>query len=238
MPRGGMAHGDGVSRGETCIKGPAIAAPSCTRNGPPEKTIRTLIQFIVMFSAVVLGLLLASALETVPARIQQFYLVSDARRSLQAELTETKSKVIVELAAQHAATKTLEQRIAFAEALRRDRHAPPPADLLPRSFPMLPSTNWDAAVASGAVALMTFREVRFYEAAYQAERAYSAVETEARRSWFGLASFDGDNAGLSDAEILDEERQLRIALAYTANLEASGVGLLQKIEDALNAKRQ
>jgi hypothetical protein len=200
---------------------------------PPEGPIRSIQQFLIQIFTITVGLLIALGLEGLVARHHEHNLVVEARRNLQAELTECKTKLIANLATQRDAEKAIERLIAFAGALHKDRHATPPASNLSRTFVVLPSTSWDAAVAIGAIALMPYREVRDYSAAYQGERAYMDLENDAKRASFELSAFDGDYAGMSDAAIENGERQLKISLTYAMSLESTGVIVLQELETAL-----
>jgi hypothetical protein len=198
-----------------------------------ERLFRSLQRHLLLILTVAAGLLVALAIQALVLGYREYKRAEETRRFLLAELVDSKMKLIADLTETHDASLAIEHLTAFAHALRTDRGAAAPPDKLERSFAALPSVNWDAAVATGAIATLPYREARSYATAYQAARDYMNMESEAKRSWLELASFAPDYRSLSDAEIAAMERQLKISAAYSLGVQASGVALLQKIDDAL-----
>jgi hypothetical protein len=127
----------------------------------------------------------------------------------------------------------MRQFLEFATALRKDRHAPPPGDALSGTFVLLPDTNWNTATAMGAISLMPYTEVRLYSKAYEGERAYMDIEADAKRSLFTLAGLPDDYAAMSDTQLAEGEKLLRVSLALEMTLIDSAERLIGAIDDAL-----
>lgn len=202
---------------------------------PAERLFRSLLRHLLLILTVAAGLLVALAIRGLVTGYLDYKRAEETRRHLLAELTDSKTRLIADLTEAHDTTLVLEHLGAFMHTLRTDRAATPPPDRLERTFASLPRANWDTAVASGAIGVLPYREARSYASAYRAAETYMDVESAAKRSWFELAGFAPDYRALSDAEIAAMERQLKVSMAYSLDLQASGVALLQKIDDALRA---
>ena len=202
---------------------------------PAERVLRSLQRSLLLALAVAAGLLMALAIDGLASGYRDYKRAEETRRYLLAELTESKTKLIADLTEVHDKTVALEHLGAFTHALRIDHGAAPPPDRLERTFASLPRANWDTVVATGALRTLPYREARSYASAYRAAEDYMRVESEAKRSWFEIESFAPDTSTLSDADIAAMDRQLKVSMAYSLDLQASGVALLQKIDDALRA---
>jgi type II secretory pathway pseudopilin PulG len=200
---------------------------------PSEGPIHSIRQFLLHILTITIGLLIALALEGLVARVHERNLVREARANLRAELSEARAKMQDNLQAQKQSTEAIRALLVFAAALRRDRHTPPPPQDITNTFVILPQTSWNTTAATGAIGLMPYAEVRRYTAAYDGERAYMDAEDNAKRSWFEYAGFPDNYEQMTDAQLDEGERILRILLALEATLTDTGQRLVGWMDDAL-----
>jgi hypothetical protein len=200
---------------------------------PPEGPIQSIKQFGLHILTITIGLLIALALEGLVARIHEHSLVREARNNLRAELAETQGKLKENLEAQKQSIDAIRRLLAFAAAMHKDRHTPPPPGDLVTTFVLLPETSWNTTVATGAVGLMPYAEVRRYAGVYEGERSYMDIEKEAERDWIEFAGFPDDYSQLTDAQLAEGERILNVLLTVERTLADTGQRLAGRIDDAL-----
>jgi hypothetical protein len=194
----------------------------------PEHPIRSLRDFLTHIATVTCGILIALGLEQLVERHHNHVLAAHAREDFGAELAENRTRVEAALASDKTIAAWLDANIAYGDG--RLKHAKatqdPTLEKTPtRLFLVLPSSAWDVGLATQAVNQLGFAEARALSRAYNRQATLNGLEAVAREQWLSVARWQGsDTDKLSDAELVDLLRDLRVADAYAyalAGLEAS-----------------
>jgi hypothetical protein len=189
---------------------------------PPEHPIRSLRDFVIQLFTVTCGIVIALGLESLVVRHHEAALAHQARIEFAAEIAENQDRVRAAVAESGTILAWMEALIAAGTA--REHHQPykMPAGPNTRHFITLPATAWDTALATQAVSLLSFAEVRALSAAYTRQSALADLNGKARDQWVSMAAY-GDIADLSDDDVRHGLKDVMVAYAYArsiADLEA------------------
>jgi hypothetical protein len=204
---------------------------------PPEHPIRSLRDFGMAILTVTCGIIIALGLEGALQKHHDRVLADSARAEFRAEISENRRNIQGQI--QEAVPIFDWMQLAVTAAKARLAHQPNqfPAPLASRSFPHLPQNAWDTALATQAIAHMSFSEVRALSTVYAQQTALNDVIARARDQWITLASY-GDTsalAALPDETVRKGTGDLLVAYGYTATIVDSEKHLLESYDKAMAA---
>jgi hypothetical protein len=204
---------------------------------PPEHPIRSLRDFGMAILTVTCGIIIALGLESALQSWHDRALAENARAEFRAEITENRRNVENQIAESVPILDWMTQAIGAATA--RLDHKPYQIRELrtARSFPHLPQTAWDTALATQAIAHLRFDEVRALSKVYAEQTGLNEVIERARDQWISLASY-GDPATLGqmpDETVRKGLGDVTVAYSYAAAIAASEKRLLDVYVKALAA---
>lgn len=195
---------------------------------PPHEKIHGFRDFLLHLLTITIGLLIALGLEALVERVHQNHLRAEAEQNVKHEIEDNRREV--------ANTRALlageEQNLVAILRYMRARAANKPYEIHDMSikFAMgtLKDASWSTAAATGALALMDYQEVKKFEAAYQDQLQFEAVEREVLNDVLQLQSYvlyDFDPLTFPPAEAEVAERDVRLALSHLHAVDQIGRGL-------------
>jgi hypothetical protein len=197
------------------------------------KAIHSLREFLSELGTIVLGIVIALALEAAVQAQHDAHMVAHARADFREELTRNRAAVQQDLQRNAAMEPVLAQLIGLAEA--RLHHAPPapPPNSVTRTFVNLRQSAWRTALSTQVMAHFPHDEARALSEAYAEQEAFAATEQTAQQDWFELAAFDAADPAISDSDVRQALKQVRVSYAYLVSLENLERRLVQAYDGAL-----
>ena len=183
---------------------------------------------------IVLGILIALALDSAVTELHNREVVEKARAQLSTEITTNRDHLKEVIQTADADTAALRAYIHYGEDRLHHRAHKLPNDALPGDFTTLSTSAWESAVATNALVHMPFDQANALASAYASSRAFNSLEERIEDRWFELSSI-GDPSDLSDAEVRRVLGQLRVAYAYQTATAQAGRDVLHKYDTALTA---
>jgi hypothetical protein len=181
---------------------------------------------------VTIGILIALGLEGARETMHEKHLVRESRESFREEITENRSKLVLEL-------KNLEEtRGAIDQALKQLSAAKPQTDqfqsvaAIKPSFYIFRSTAWQTALSTGALAHMNTAEVAKYAESSQATVSYTSYEERALLVYFDVKAI-GSGGKLSLQNQDELASRLRVFNQHEVILHHLAEQLLASYDAAL-----
>jgi hypothetical protein len=201
---------------------------------PPHHPINSVRDFLLQIFTVTCGIVIALALEGVVVGWHDTRLLRATRQDFAAEIGENAAKVEQVRAAATGDAAWIKGALAYGEARLKHQDTKPLQLIGGRTFPTLADSAWETAQATQAVRLMRFDEARAVAAAYNQQAEVNLISGQALNQWVGIAAY-GDIADLSEPEMREGMRQLRVAYAYTVSLRFMEEKLLEEYRAAQRA---
>jgi prefoldin subunit 5 len=203
----------------------------------PEKPIHTRKEFMFHMFTVVLGILIALALDGMVTWAHHRILVREARANIATELRnnrETIQKAVPEIQARQ---KQLQEMIATIDAVEKSRKLP--AGHLGYNYASyeLYSTAWKTASVSGAVTHMEYDQLKDYTDAYDLQQDFLTVQAQGFASVGDLAAalrvLDQDLTKVPQDRLEELQREALKILTVQRTLENISAGLMLAYDKAL-----
>lgn len=198
------------------------------------KPVHSWREFATELATIIVGILIALALESALEAWRGEALVAHAREDFRVEIAANRDKLEADLKAATATQAKLNALIAASKA--RLQHQPPPAAgavNLDRMFVSLQDSAWTSALSVQVLARFPHRQARAIAAVYSDQAEFSALQRDAVRIWVELAGYviDGDEA--SEVDIRNELREATISLVYLQSLATTEKQLRATCDTAL-----
>lgn len=203
----------------------------------PDKPIHSKKEFMFHMFTVVLGILIALALDGMVTWAHHRILVREARANIATELRnnrETIQKAVPEIQARQ---KQLQEMIATIDAVEKSRKLP--AGHLGYNYASyeLYSTAWKTASVSGAVTHMEYDQLKDYTDAYDLQQDFLTVQAQGFASVGDLVAalrvLDQDLTKVPQDRLEELQRQALKILTVQRTLENISAGLMLAYDKAL-----
>jgi len=179
--------------------------------------------FAVHILIVTVGILIALGLEAARESWKENKAVSEARRSLEAELHLNREQLRLEREQVDQANRDLDRLLTNLPQLAKT-----PAELqaqvlkVPFGSYFYRTTAWDSALASGVVAHMDVNELHLFDEAYLGVKNYQDVQKSTIPDWISVQAYFGSHPAYTAAEIIEGEERLRSLKIRNEFLESVG----------------
>ncbi len=204
----------------------------------PEKPIHSKKEFIFHMFTVVLGILIALALDGMVTWAHHRILVREARANIATELRNNKEiiqKAVPEILARE---KQLQGMISTIDEVEKGRKLLPTAHIgyTFASYEIY-STAWKTASVSGAVTHMEYDQLKAYTDAYDLQQDFLTVQAQGFAAVGDLAAamhlFEQDLRKVPQGRLEEAQRQAVKILTIQKTLENVSAGLIQAYDNAL-----
>ncbi len=166
--------------------------------------------FAVHILIVTIGILIALGLEGARESWKENKAVSEARRSLDAELHLNRDQLRLEREQVVQANRDLDRLLANLPQLAKT-----PAELrsevlkVPFGSYFYRTTVWDSALASGVLAHMEADELHLFDEAYLGVKNYQDVQKNTIPDWISVQAYFASHPAYTAAELIEGEERLR-----------------------------
>jgi hypothetical protein len=220
----------------------AKAATTTTEGEPmeihaPDKPIHSKKEFMFHMLTVVLGILIALALDSIVTWAHHRILVREAGANIATELRNNKETIEKAVPEIQARQKQLQAVISTIDEIEKSRKVP--TGKIKYSFASyeLYSTAWKTASVSGAVTHMEYEQLKDYTDAYDLQQDFLTVQSQGFSSVGNLAAamhvLDQDIAKVSKERLEDIQRETLKILTIQKTLENVSAGLISAYDKAL-----
>jgi hypothetical protein len=203
----------------------------------PEKPIHTKKEFLFHMFTVVLGILIALALDGMVTWAHHRILVREARANIATELRNNREiiqKAVPEILARE---KQLEEMISTIDALEKGRKLPTGRAAHAFATYEIYSTAWKTASVSGAVTHMEYEQLKAYTDAYDLQQDFLTVQAQGFASLGDLAaamhSFEQGLTKVPQDRLEEAQRQVLKLLTIQKTLESVSAALILAYDNAL-----
>lgn len=146
----------------------------------PDKPIHSKKEFLFHMLTVVLGILIALALDGIVQWAHHRALVREARENITVEIEKNKEQIDAAMPEFKQRTDALNHVIAAMQQLQKTHQVAKGKQLFyTMSNHDLYSTAWQTAATSGAVTYMSYDELRRYTDVYVTQQTYSKLQEQA-----------------------------------------------------------
>jgi hypothetical protein len=201
---------------------------------PPHSPINSVRDFLLQIFTVTCGIVIALGLEAFVTWRSDEALAQVTRADFRAEISENLAKLEQMKPGMQSDFKWMVAMIEYGEGKLRHQNGKQPAGPDTRSFPALPKSAWDTALATQAIHRLRFAEARQLAATYSIQAALNDLEDHAEHQWLSLASV-GDPDALPEADMRAALGNLRVAIAYTGSILAAEEKVMTSYRQALAA---
>ncbi|HTZ71352.1 MAG TPA: hypothetical protein VMB71_11930 [Acetobacteraceae bacterium] len=184
---------------------------------PPEHPIRSVRDFLLQIFTITCGIVIALALDGLVVNRRDASLVRTTRQDFAAEIADNMGKVQAIQGRMEADEDWIKQALAYGDARLKHQGNAAFTQIARREFITLRNAAWETALATQAMRLLHFDEARALATAYNQQAQLNEISAHAVDQWIGIAAF-GNIPDLTDAEMRDAMRQLRVAYAYTISI--------------------
>jgi hypothetical protein len=201
---------------------------------PPEHPIRSVRDFLLQIFTITCGIVIALGLDSLVSGQREARLARETRADFVGEINDNLAK-LKELRATGGPAEAYMDRAATAigAALKHGKPADP--GNISRSFATLRNAAWETAQATQALRLLSYPEARALATAYNHQISLNELNSRARDQWIALGAYSGDTDDLSDAELREALKQLRVARVYQLALDGLEDKLAGEYQSALAA---
>jgi hypothetical protein len=202
----------------------------------PDKPIHSKKEFLFHMLTVVLGILIALALDGIVTWAHHRVLVREARANIATELRNNKETIEKAVPEIQARQKQLQDVVSKIEEIEKSRKL---SGKLGYSFASyeLYSTAWKTASVSGAVTHMEYEQLKDYTDAYDLQQDFLSVQSQGFSSVGNLAAamrvLNRDITKVPQERLEDVEREAMKILTIQQTLENISAGLLAAYDKAL-----
>ena len=206
---------------------PEISAPMLDVH-PPHESIHTWRSFFIHIATIVIGLLIAVALEQGVERVHEHYELSQVREELVRELDGNRAILAEDERQWFLTLARLKNDLRVLEYIRQHpgtAQTDLPGDLIWGQLPFLWNhAVWDAAVTKGTVRLMSLREANRYEEFYE---LMALMSSQSLADWDAINTarrfdlLDSDPTHLAPAQLIEVIELTETSLAKHIQLGES-----------------
>jgi hypothetical protein len=203
----------------------------------PEKPIHSKKEFMFHMFTVVLGILIALALDGMVTWAHHRILVREARANIATELRNNKEiieKAVPEILARE---KQLQGMISTIDEVEKGRKLPTAHVGYTFASYEIYSTAWKTAAVSGAVTHMEYDQLKAYTDAYDLQQDFLTVQAQGFASVGDLAAamhlFEQDLRKVPQSRLEEAQRQAVKILTIQKTLENVSAGLILAYDNAL-----
>jgi len=197
----------------------------------PEGPVRSVKDFLLHILIVTIGILIAIGLEQLVEARHRAHLAHDAVEGFSRELTSDRGDLSETL----SAIPKMREKIT-AEIANLSTPGPHRIDYPGVHFNVMSTSSWDTAMATQALAELTYDQAHRYAEAYDSLRVVAEVEREGLALWEDLRSFGDDAGGLAPEQRRALIERLRRYETFAVVLESAGQNALTKCNEALGEK--
>jgi len=203
----------------------------------PEKPIHSKKEFMFHMFTVVLGILIALALDGMVTWAHHRALVREARANIATELRNNKETIEKAVPEIQARQKQLQAIISTIDVIEKNRKVP--IGKFGYSFASyeLYSTAWKTASVSGAVTHMEYDQLKDYTDAYDLQQDFLTVQAQGFSSVGNLAAamhvLDKNITKVPQDRLEDIQREVLKILTIQTTLENVSAGLISAYDKAL-----
>lgn len=203
----------------------------------PDKPILSKREFLFHMLTVVLGILIALALDGMVTWAHHRIVVREARANIATELRNNKEIIEKAVPEIQARQKQLRDLISTIDEVEKSRKLP--AGHIGYTFASyeIYSTAWKTASVSGAVTHMEYEQLKAYTDAYDLQQDFLTVQAQGFASVGDLAAamhlFDQDLTKVPQDRLEEAQRQALKILTIQKTLENVSAGLMLAYDNAL-----
>jgi len=203
----------------------------------PDKPIHSKKEFLFHMLTVVLGILIALALDGIVTWAHHRVLVREARANIATELRNNKETIQKAVPEIQERQKQLRAIISTIDGIEKSRKVP--KGKIGYSFASyeLYSTAWKTASVSGAVTHMDYAQLKDYTDAYDLQQDFLSVQSQGFSSVGNLAGamhvLDQDITKVPQGKLEDIQREVLKILTIQETLENVSAGLIMAYDRAL-----
>ncbi|HEY4676261.1 MAG TPA: hypothetical protein VIJ01_03825 [Candidatus Angelobacter sp.] len=203
----------------------------------PDKPIHSKKEFLFHMFTVVLGILIALALDGVVTWANHRVQVREARANIATELRNNKEIIEKAVPEIQARQKQLQNLISMIDEVEKGRKLP--AGHIGYTFASyeIYSTAWKTASVSGAVTHMEYEQLKAYTDAYDLQQSFLTVQEQGFASVGDLVAalhlFDQDITKVPQSRLAEAQRQALKILTIQRTLENVSAGLILTYDKAL-----
>ncbi len=199
---------------------------------PPEGPIHSIRDFIVHLCMIAIAVLLALGAEGLVEHIHNRHLVREAKENILGEIRDNHRDVqdnLPKLANNEQQLKSLLDDLTKLKANRRTKL---PDRALNLNLMVLSDSSWKTANTTGALALMSYAEVKNFATDYDVQQNVNRMSQQLVDYWLSMVAVNGDPSKLSDPQLDDLTQRVELSLSHLQALQN-----LCKSLDAEYAKR-
>lgn len=184
---------------------------------PPEHPIHTWRDFLIHIATIVVGLLIAIALEQTVEWVHHKHLVREARETIRTELEQNHAAMKDNITYLGQNLDTIKSNIRTLDSLRA--HTPPAQMSLTyhMSYSGMSDAAWHTAHETGALSYMPYEEVQHYSDIYASQEDANTQAAEIARHEFTILG--PTQIGIEVAKLPDSD--------YDQMLRGSGMLLIE-----------
>lgn len=203
----------------------------------PEKPIHSKREFLFHMFTVVLGILIALALDGMVTWAHHRALVREARANIATELRNNKEIIEKAVPEIQAREKQLQSVISTIDGVEKGQKLPTGHIGYTFASYEIYSTAWKTASVSGAVTHMEYEQLKAYTDAYDLQENFLTVQAQGFASVGDLVAamhmFDQDISKVPKDRLEEAQRQALKILTIQRTLENVSAGLIQAYDEAL-----
>ncbi len=202
---------------------------------PPDK-MHSIRDFLLHIFTITIGLFIALLLEGLVERHQKTELRHDAEANLRQEVRDNREGLATLLADNKKEQATLLSVLEFIQAREQNKVIPFTADGIGFSGTSLSDASWRTAQATGALALMDYKQVQDFAAAYTIQEETMRLQRNTLDDFLTLQSHavhGFDPTKVTPAEATAAEPEVRRTIVHLVATSDYARGLDQEYAKAL-----
>jgi hypothetical protein len=189
---------------------------------PPHQAAHSWRDIFIHLATITVGLFIALSLEGCVEWQHHRHLVHEARANIRTEIQDNQKALHDALDRIHKAQADIKADIGALEILKKNPDATGLSISLSLVTSDLQSASWDTARETGALAFMSYPEVKRYASVYSTQTFFTNQTTRVLNAYAGGAAifpmFDVDNKAAAEVKERDIDSALQSVLAARAEL--------------------
>ncbi len=194
----------------------------------PEGPVRSVKDFLMHIFIVTIGILIALGLEQAVEAHHRSVLVHAALDGFEKELTVDEEQLDEMIAAMPKLRVQIEGELANLNAA-----APQPFHYTGVNYDQISTASWDTALATQALAHLSFEQAHLYAEAFDFLRLFADIERQGMSHWEETGAFGTDVKAMTQEERHALIERLRRYQNYTLTVELIGKGAKAACDRAL-----
>jgi hypothetical protein len=189
---------------------------------PPHEAAHSWRDIFIHLATITVGLFIALSLEGCVEWQHHRHLVREARENIRTEMQDNQKALQSALDRIHKAEADINSDIKALEILKKAPNTPGLSINLSLVTSDLQSASWDTARETGALAFMSYPEVKKYASVYNTQTFFTNQTARVLSAYAGGAAifpmFDVDNKASAEVKAKDMDSALQTVLAARAEL--------------------